>query len=54
MIENKIVKVEAGNFDKYGRVLSRIYAFSDGNQFCLNDFLIENDMAKSYQGKTKN
>lgn len=28
MLEGKIVRVEAGEFDKYGRVLSRIYAFS--------------------------
>lgn len=47
------MKVEAGDFDKYGRVLSRIYAYSDGDEFCINDFLIENDMAKQYTGKTK-
>lgn len=29
MLEGKIVKVEAGEFDKYGRPLSRIYAFSN-------------------------
>lgn len=53
MLLNKIVKVEAGDFDKYGRVLARIYAYSNGVEFCLNDFLIENDMAKQYAGKTK-
>ena len=54
MLLNKVVRIEAGEFDKYGRVLCRIYAFSEGKEFCVNDFLIENDMAKSYQGKTKN
>lgn len=54
MLEGKIIRMEAGEFDKYGRVLSRIYAFSNGQEFCFNDFLIENDMAKAYLGKTKN
>lgn len=53
MIEGKIVRVEAGEFDKYGRPLARIYAFSDEEEFCINDFLIENDLAKVYTGKTK-
>ena len=30
MIDGKIVKIEAGGFDKYGRVLSRFYTFCDG------------------------
>ena len=54
MLLNKIVRLEAGEFDKYGRVLSRIYAYSNEEEFCVNDFLIENDMAKAYAGKTKN
>ena len=29
MLLNKIIRLEAGEFDKYGRVLSRIYAFSN-------------------------
>jgi endonuclease YncB( thermonuclease family) len=28
LIEGKLVKMEAGDFDKYGRILVRIYAFS--------------------------
>ena len=30
MLMGKVVRVEAGKFDKYGRVLSRIYAYSEG------------------------
>lgn len=30
MIEGKMVKIEAGDFDKYGRILARIYTFSEG------------------------
>lgn len=44
MLTGKIVKIEAGDFDKYGRILARIYAIEQkGNtvkEFCLNDFLI--------------
>lgn len=58
MLTNKIVKIEAGDFDKYGRILARIYAIEETKnkeqkEFCVNDFLIENDLAKSYHGKTK-
>ena len=30
MLENKIVKLETGNFDKYGRILCRVYIQSEG------------------------
>ena len=53
MIDQKIVKIEAGAFDKYGRILARIYTFSEGKELSLNDFLLENEMAKSYAGKAK-
>ncbi len=53
MVENRIVKIEAGEFDKYGRILARIYTISNGKQLCINDFLIENQLAKFYSGKTK-
>lgn len=53
MLEGKIVRLQAGQFDKYGRVLARIYAYSDNQEFCVNDFLIQNELAKPYQGKTK-
>jgi hypothetical protein len=38
--------------------LARIYAYEetkskDKKEFCVNDFLIENDLAKAYHGKTK-
>ena len=46
MMDQKIVRIEAGHFDKYGRILARVYPFSDGKEFCLNEFLIEQEMAK--------
>lgn len=29
MLQGKIVKIEAGDFDKYGRILARIYAYEE-------------------------
>ena len=53
MIDGKIVKIEAGESEKYGRILSRIYTFSEGKEICINDFMLVHEMAKSYSGKTK-
>ena len=53
MIEGKIVKIDAGESEKYGRILARIYVWSDEKELCLNDFLLEHEMAKSYMGKAK-
>ena len=32
MLEGKIVKIEAGTFDKYGRVLARIYCMTEAKK----------------------
>lgn len=53
MVEGKVVKIEAGDFDKYGRILGRIYSYSNGKELCINDFLVEENLAKQYGGKTK-
>ena len=53
MIDGKMVKIEAGQTEKYGRILARIYTWVDEKQLCINDFLIEQELAKSYSGKTK-
>lgn len=53
LIDKKIVKIEAGDFDKYGRILARVFIFSEGKELCVNDFLLENELAKSYAGKSK-
>lgn len=45
--------MEAGDFDKYGRILVRIYAFSEGEVLCINDFLLKESLAKAYGGKAK-
>lgn len=48
-ILNKVVKVECGEFDKYGRLLTEIY-FEDEN---VNQWLINNNYAFEYNGGTK-
>ena len=53
LIDKKIVKIEAGDFDKYGRILARVFILSEGKELCVNDFLLENELGKSYAGKTK-
>lgn len=53
MIDDKMVKIEAGISEKYGRILARVYTYCEGKALCINDFLLEHDMARSYEGKTK-
>lgn len=48
-ILNKIVVVECGEFDKYGRLLGQIYV----NDICLNHKMVELGHAKAYDGGTK-
>lgn len=49
LILNRTVKLLCKNFDKYGRLLV-IVIYEDIN---INDFLLENKLAKKYDGKTK-
>ena len=54
MIDGKIVKVEAGEFDKYGRLLTVITAkTTDGEYVNIGDYLVAHKMAKFYDGGTK-
>lgn len=51
-IENKILLIKCGEFDKYGRLLVEIYE-NNGQLFSINNWLIENNYAKPYDGGTK-
>ena len=51
-IENKILLIKCGEFDKYGRLLVEIYE-NNGELLSINKWLIENNYAKSYDGGTK-
>lgn len=48
-ILNKMVKIKCYKFDKYGRLLVEIYLDS----LCINNWLIENNYAKYYDGGKK-
>lgn len=49
LILNRNVKILCKNFDKYGRLL--VIVIYEGIN--VNDFLLENKLAKRYDGKTK-
>ena len=51
-IENKILLIKCGEFDKYGRLLVEIYE-NNGELLSINNWLIENNYAKPYDGGTK-
>ena len=50
-ILNKIVNIRCGDFDKYGRLLTDVFFLDSNNS--VNDWLIENKYAFSYDGGTK-
>ena len=53
MLKNKIVRLDTGDFDNFGRILGKVYFFSKGKEYCFNDFLLEKNMAKIYNGRNK-
>jgi len=50
-ILNKVVKIKCGDFDKYGRLLGEIIC--DGDSCTVNQWLIDQNYAFSYDGGTK-
>jgi micrococcal nuclease len=61
-INDKIIKIKCGKFDKYGRLLCEIFDIecnedniksNESFNFSINNWLIENNYAFSYNGKTK-
>jgi endonuclease YncB( thermonuclease family) len=54
MIENRIVKIECLEFDKYGRLLGNIFLMKDTKEeFCINTFMVDNHLGFPYFGDTK-
>ena len=47
----KVVKISCGTFDKYGRLLVKVFD-SETNE-CVNDVLVKEGFAKTYYGGTK-
>ena len=59
-ILNKMVIIECGEFDKYGRLLGKIYLKQDndaqsggGESVSINDWLVQNKYAFPYDGGKK-
>lgn len=50
LILNKIVKLHCDKFDKYGRLLGKIYIKNN----CVNDTMIDKGYGVSYDGGSKN
>src|SRR3989304_1428474 len=50
LVSNQVLKVQLGGFDKYGRILGKIYLNSGE---CVNDIMIKEGYAKVYDGGTK-
>jgi endonuclease YncB( thermonuclease family) len=48
---NKIIKIKCFEFDKYGRLLVELY--NDDNTKSINQILVDECFAKSYNGGTK-
>ena len=48
---NKVVNIECGEFDKYGRLLIKIQC--DGEDCSVNQWLINKDYAFAYDGNAK-
>ena len=49
IVLNKIVKLHCGTWDKYGRLLAKLYV----NELCVNSHMIENGFGYEYFGGTK-
>jgi len=55
-ILNRIVVLKCGKFDKYGRILGEVYTTetnSENNSKSINQWLIDEGMAYTYDGGTK-
>ena len=54
-ILNKVLLIKCGEFDKYGRLLAKLYVCQDDcdKDSSVNEWLIENGYAFSYDGGTK-
>jgi endonuclease YncB( thermonuclease family) len=49
--KSKLIKIECFDFDKYGRLLVKIWNMVD--EKCINDIMVEEGHGKAYFGQTK-
>jgi endonuclease YncB( thermonuclease family) len=48
-----LVRVQCGKFDKYGRLLAKVYGITGNLSACYNDVLVTERLAYVYKGKKK-
>ncbi len=54
LVSNKIVKIQCFGFDKYGRLLAKIFVrINKGEDLDVNKFMLDHHLGYSYEGKTK-
>lgn len=55
LVENKVIRIKCGDWDKYGRLLATLY--TNGSCFTssvdINQLMIDKKLAKAYFGGTK-
>ena len=52
-VDNELILLNLDGLDKYGRLLGRVYKVEGDEKKDINQFMIDNHYAYSYQGKTK-
>lgn len=55
IIEDKVIRVVLDKYDKYGRVIARLYTLDpiEDDTTCVNDYLISYQYVRSYDGGAK-
>ena len=53
LVLNKIVRLECGTWDKYGRLLGKLYVKQGERELYVNEHMIKNGHGYSYYGGTK-
>lgn len=53
LVLNKIVSLECGKWDKYGRLLGKIFVKENNKIIHVNDYMIKNGFGYPYDGGTK-
>lgn len=53
LVLNKIITLECGKWDKYGRLLAKIYVKENNNILNVNELMIKNGFGVPYDGGTK-
>jgi endonuclease YncB( thermonuclease family) len=53
LVLNKVIDLECGKWDKYGRLLGKIYVNINNKKIYVNEYMIKNGFGYPYDGGTK-